>query len=76
MAKKPSYPRREAPQPLKNETGLTSDEDGAQRDRATEKGLQGKMQNDPRKCVEALDISRANLNSRDDHVIHLGDSPP
>ena len=76
MAKKPSYPRKEAPQPLKKEAGLTSDEDGAQKDRATERGLQRKMENGPRKGVEASEITWAHLNSRDDHVIHLSGSPP
>ena len=57
MAKKPSYPRKEAPQPIKKEAGLTSDEDGAQKDRATERGLQRKMESDPRKGVEASEIT-------------------
>ena len=76
MAKNPSYPRRKAPQPLKKEAGLKSEEDGAQRDGATKRGLQRKMQNGPRKGVEALEIAWAHMNLRDDHIIHLGGSPP
>ena len=49
MAKKPSYPRKEAPQPIKKKTGLISDEDGAQKNRATGRGLQRKMENGPPK---------------------------
>ena len=53
MAKKPSYPRKEAPQPIKKKVRLTSDEDGARKGRATGRGLQRKMGNGPRKGVEA-----------------------
>ena len=76
MANKPSYPRKEAPQPKKKKGRLTSDEDGAQKGRATRRGLQRKMGNGPRKGVEASEIVLAHLNSRDDHVIYLGGSPP
>ena len=76
MAKKPSYPRKEAPQPIKKKAGLTNDEDGAQKGKATGRGLQRKMGNGPRKGVEASEIIWAHLNSRDDHAIHLGGSPP
>ena len=76
IVKKPSCSRRKAPQPLKKEAGLTSDEDGAQRGRATERGLQRKMQNGPRKVVEASGITWAHINLKDDDVIRLNDSPP
>ena len=56
MAKKPSYPRKEAPQPIKKKAGLTNDEDGALKDKATGRGPQRKMQNGPRKGTEASDI--------------------
>ena len=49
MAKKPSYPRKEAPQPIRKKAGPTSDEDGAQKDKVTGRGLQRKMPNDPQK---------------------------
>ena len=61
MEKKPSYPKRKAPQPLKKEAGLTSDEDEAQKDRAPERGLQRKMQNDPRKGVETSESDQLRL---------------
>ena len=76
MAKKPSYPRKGAPQPIKKKAGLTNDEEGAQKDKATGRGHQRKMENGPRKGVEASDIVWAHLNSRNDNVIHLGGSPP
>ena len=53
MEKKPSYPRKEAPQPIKKKAGLISDEDGAQKDKMTRRGLQRKKENGPRKGVEA-----------------------
>ena len=53
MAKKPSYPRKGAPPPIKKNVGQTSDEDGVQKDKATRRGLQRKMENGPRKGVEA-----------------------
>ena len=74
MANKPSYQRKEAPQKKKVER--TSNEDGAQKDKATRRGLQGKMENGHRKGVEASEIVWAYLNSRDDNVIHLCGSPP
>ena len=49
MAKKPSYPRKGAPPPIKKKAGRTSDEDGAPKDRVTGKGLQRKMENGPPK---------------------------
>ena len=56
MARKPSYPRKEALQPIKRKTGLTSDRDGAQKDKVTGRGLQRKMENGPRKDVETSEI--------------------
>ena len=76
MAKKPSYPRKEAPQPIKRKAGLTSEGDGARKDRMTERGLQRKMENSPRKDVEASEIVWVHLNLSDDNIIHLGGLPP
>ena len=76
MAKKPSYPRKEAPQPINKKAGLTNDEDGAPKDKATGRGLQRKMENGPRKGAEASAIVWVHLNSSDDNAIHLGGSPP
>ena len=76
MVKKPSYPRKGAPPPIKKKVGQTSGEDGAQKDKAIGRGLQRKMEKGPRKGVEASKIVWAHLNSRDDNVIHLGGSPP
>ena len=76
MAKKPSYPRKEAPQPIKKKAGPISDEDGAQKDKTTGRGLQRKMENDPKKGVEASEIVWVHLNSSNDNIIHLGCSPP
>ena len=73
MAKKPSYQRKEAPQ--KKKAGLTSDEDGAQKDKVTGRGHQRKMENGPQKGREASKIVWAHLNSSDDNVIHLSGSP-
>ena len=47
MAKKPSYPRKGAPPPIKKKVGKTSDEDGAQKDKAIRRGLQRKRDNGP-----------------------------
>ena len=47
MVKKPSYPRKEAPQPIKRKAGLISDRGGAQENKMTGKGLQRKMENGP-----------------------------
>ena len=76
MARKPSYPRKEALQPIKKKTGHTSDEDGAIKDKATGRGLQSKMENGPRKGMEDSETVWAHLNTRDDNVTHLGGSPP
>ena len=76
MAKKPSYPRKEALQPIKRKAGLTSDGDRAQKDKATERGPQRKMENGPRKDVEASEIVWVHLNPRVDNIIHLGGLPP
>ena len=75
MAKKPSYPKKEALQPIKRKAGLTSDRDGAQKDKVTERGLQRKMENGPRKDVEASEIVWVHLNPSDDNIIHLGGLP-
>ena len=76
MAKKPSYPRKESLQPIKRKAGLTSDRDGTQKDKATGRGLQRKMENSPRKDVEASEIVWVHLNRSDDNIIHLGSLPP
>ena len=52
MARKPSYPRKEALQPIKRKAGLTSDREGALRDKETGRGPQRKRENGPRKDVE------------------------
>ena len=57
MAKKPSYKRKEAPQPIKRKAGLISDRDGAQEDKVIGKGLERKMENDPQRDVEASEIA-------------------
>ena len=57
MVKKPSYLRKEAPQPIKRKAGLISDRDEAQEEKMTGKGLQRKMENGPRKDVEALETA-------------------
>ena len=62
MAKKISYPRKGAPLPIKKKVGQTSDEDGAPKDKATERGLQTKMENGPRKGGETSEIVWAHLN--------------
>ena len=57
MAKKPSYPRKGAPPPIKKKAGQTSDEDGAREDKATGRGLQRKMENGLRNDVETSEIA-------------------
>ena len=74
MAKKPSYPRKEALQPIKKKAGPTSDEDGAQKDKATGRGLQRKTENGPRKGVEASKITWVHLNPSGDDSINLSGS--
>ena len=76
MAKKPSYPRKGALQPIKRKAGLTSDKDGAQKDKMTRKGLQRKMENGLRKDVEASEIVWVHLNPSVDNIIHLEGLPP
>ena len=76
MANKPSYPRKEAPQPIKKKAGLTSDEDEAQKDKTTGRGTQRKMENGPQKGVEASKIDWVRISLSDDNAIHLGGSPP
>ena len=53
----PSYPKKEAPQPIKRKAGLISDRDGAQEDKMTGKGLQRKMENGPLRDVEASETA-------------------
>ena len=53
MAKKPSYPRKEALQPIKRKAGLTSSEDEAQRDNEIGRGPQRKKENGPRRDAES-----------------------
>ena len=69
MAKKPSYPRKEALQPIKRKAGLTSDKDGAQKDKMTGRGLQRKMENGTRKDVEASEIVWVHLNPSVDNIL-------
>ena len=76
MAKKPSYSRKEALQPINRKAGLTSDRDGAQKDKMTGGGLQRKMEKGPRKDVEASEIVWVYLNPSVDNIIHLSDLPP
>ena len=57
MAKKPSYPRKEALQPIKRKAGLTSNKDEAQRDNETGRGPQRKTENGPRRDVEASETA-------------------
>ena len=76
MAKKPSYPRKEALKPIKRKVGLTSDGDGAQKDKAAERGPQRKMENSPRKDEEVSEIIWVHLNPSVDNIIHLGGLPP
>ena len=76
MAKKASYQRKEAPQPIKKKAGLTSDEDGAQKDKTAGRRLQRKMENGPQKGVEASEIVWVHLNSSEENIIHLDGSPP
>ena len=75
MAKKPSFPKKEALQPIKRKAGLTSDRDGAQKDKMTEKGLQRKMVNGPRKDAEASEIVWVHLNPSVGNITHLGGLP-
>ena len=76
MAKKPSYPKKEALQPIKIKAGLTNGEDEAQKGKMTRRGLQRKMKNDPRKDVGASEIVWDHLDPKVDNIIHLGALPP
>ena len=76
MVKKPSYPRKEALQPIKRKAGLTSYRDRSQKDKMIGKGLQRKMKNGPRKDVEASEIVWVHLNPSVDNIIHLSTLPP
>ena len=64
MVKKHSYPRKEAPPPIKKKARQTSDEDGAPKDKATGRGLQTKMENGPLKGLETSEIVWAHCNSK------------
>ena len=57
MAKKPSYLRNEALQPIKRKAGLTSNEDEAQRDNETGRGPQRKKENSPRRDAAASETT-------------------
>ena len=57
MATKPSYPRKEALQPIKRKTGLTSSVDEAQRDNETGRGPQRKKENGPRRDAKASEAA-------------------
>ena len=57
MAKKPSYPRKEALQPIKRKAGLTSSEDEAERDNETGRGPLRKKENGPRRDAEASETA-------------------
>ena len=74
MAKKPSYPRNEAPQTIRKQAGPTSDEDGAQKDKATGRGLQRKMANGPQKGMEASEIVWVHLSPSGDDSVSLSGS--
>ena len=76
MAKKPSYPRKEALQPIKRKAELISGRDRAQKDKMTGRGLQRKMENGPRIGVEVSEIVWVNLNPSVDEIILLGGLPP
>ena len=69
--KKPSYPRKEALQPMKRKVGLASDKDGAQIDKETGTGPQRKIENGPRKGVEASEITWVHLSPSGDDSISL-----
>ena len=71
MVKNPSYPRKKALPPIKKKAEQTSDEDEAPKDKATGKGPQRKMENDPQKSVGTSEISWAHHNSKDDDAIRL-----
>ena len=57
MAKKPSYPRKEALQLIKRKAGLIRGKDKAQRDNETGRGPQRKTENSPRREVEASETA-------------------
>ena len=70
ISKKESYSTH------KEKAGQTSDEDEALKDKATEKGLQRKMENGPRKGAGTSEIVWAHRNSKDDDIISLSGSLP
>ena len=63
--------KKESLPPIKKEAGQTSDEDKAPKDKATGKGLQRKMENDPQRGEGTSEIVWAHHNSKDDDVIRL-----
>ena len=56
--------------------GLTSDSDGAQKEKEIGRGPQRKTVNGPRKDVEASEIAWVHLSLIGDNSIHLGGLPP
>ena len=73
--KKPSYPRRRALPPVRKKEEQTSDGDKAQKDKATRKDPQRKMENNPQKGVGTSEIAWAHRSLKDDDVIRLNGSP-
>ena len=57
MVWKPSYPRKEALQPITRKAGLTSDRDGALKDKETGRGPHRKTENGPQKVGEVSKIA-------------------
>ena len=76
QAKKPSYQRKEALQPMKRKAGLTSDRDKAQRYKENGRGPQRKTENGPRKGVEASKIAWVHLSPSGDDSISLSAQIP
>ena len=68
--------KKESSSTIKKKAEQTSDEDEALKDKATEKGPQRKMENDPQKGVGTSEIIWAHRNSKDDDAIHLSGSLP
>ena len=60
----------------KRKAGLTSDGDGALRDKETGRGPQRKTENGPQKDLEASEIDWVHLSPSCDSSIHLGGLPP
>ena len=68
--------KKESSSTIKKKAEQTSDEDEAPKDKATGKGLQRKMENDPQKGGGTSKIVWAHRNSKDDDVIRLSCSLP